>query len=541
MINLDFSDDSDLRDVLKRMISAVLPHENYDKRYFSDILAYITKLVKEDEMPLEFQCIVSVLSQLSKIKVVISDESYAPTLSRETLDNVLETGIVEFIKSNSFRVEKWMFENSQECNLEIPEHREKASETLYNATVELYDECFEMAQSSSEAPTIFISYDNAFLSSAINESIRTQVEIVQKGLRIGRVKYSGYQDSHRYSKMLNLEVDKRLNEGGDGVIVLDSPESLKKINDMNKAQSQRLGNWGIPCLDDVTPMLKHRLVVLVANPNVGKTLFACQVASKLIREGKRVLFYCGESPVNKIKNMVTSNYIFNGPKGYFVTTAQISGQIDCSEEVQRIINIADMEISNSGNLIFIDELHYDKCYDELESTYERHKFDAVIIDHSLALSNSSDSKLRDNKSRVDAEAEQLRNFKKKYPIMVFVTSHTSVAAQAELIKFGHVYSSPPRDSGILDKEADEEFILKANDTMDKGGFEALQIYKRRDKSAPKSDVILKLRKDVIDFEYKDEYQKDTADDLKKDQALSNIEKVMNLTDTEEEGLEIELF
>lgn len=80
----------------------------------------------------------------------------------------------------------------------------------------------------------------------------------------------------------------------------------------------------------------------------------------------------------------------------------------------------------------------------------------VVIDHSCALSGSvGDGSV---KSNIDRLASDTREFRKKYPVCVLVTSHPSQLAKDDLVRDRASTGSPTKGSQNLSTDADEVFF-----------------------------------------------------------------------------------
>lgn len=528
-------DDSDFRSAVNNSLSCLLPHCNYDGRYFTETLRGVFKYIRLDEMSIEYRVIFKALEDLSKITVQV--EGFIPKLELERLKDVVGFGLDDLIAKNNIEVSRWLSTRGVEFNYAIPEQVMIAKETLYNEIVNLYQDCYDIAIDSSQFPAILITLKQAIKSNANTKFLQNLYEIKSQGLKLNGKSYMGDDDFLNLASSYTSEMEKRLLDAESDVIVLDDISKIVALKKFNEMQTSKICDFGIPDLDDYTPILRSRLQVVVGGTNTGKTLYACWKAAKIIMSGHRVAIYCGESPANKIMNMILSNIIYH-KEGKFVTSSQISGQVDVAPEMQRLINIHELELAQSGLLQIIDYLTYENVYDDLRELYTIHKFDAVIIDHSSTLSSSPDSRLKNLKDKIDAFAYGARRFKRDFPVNVTVTSHPSTEAAAELKKYGYVISDSTKASTELDKEADELFVLHNNETLIKQGMIKLQVKKRRDWSPPLNQIMLKQIKSVCEFEYKDEYQEDLADKLNKDQALLDIKQ---MTDLDDEGIEIDLL
>ena len=538
MLIFDFVDDKGLSNILNRLIGCMLPHSKYDKSFYRDIHSSITRLIKTEEMDIPHSLLVETLGKLGNL-IVISD-SYEPKLYEKDFEGILSSGLIDYIDRNRSRVSEWMAEQGEPVNLDIREHFDRSAQYIFSKSMELYSECYSTEEDSSNYPILVMTLREEFKSNVIAETHRVLSKILVEGCWIGRKKYSGYDDYLNVGIEMSSEIQLRLEEEEkDDVYTIDDPIKTRELMQENEVASQVIANWDIPELDDFTPILRRRLTVICAAENVGKTFYACHTVAHLILEGKKVLFMCGESHKSEVYNKVVSSYI--GKKfDMCVTEAQVGGKEEISEEGQRLINLASIEISKSGGLSFIDSFHYDMFYVEAVKTYEKLKYDVLIIDHSMALEDSDRSKLRSDEDRVKELSVQARKFKKRFPVNVIILSHLSSKAEEELNKFKRAKSSPTRASGVLSKEADEIFILYNTDALDKQSLVGMQIKKRRGARPPSNHIYLKFEYINVNVKYRFEDQLDSAATVKKETLINDISRVLD-DDNDEDDLELDLF
>jgi hypothetical protein len=537
MLKFDFTDE-ELTSAIRNMISCMLPHDNYEYVLFSDILDSLQSLIKVEELPVEYSIIVKIFNDLNKIKIPI--ENYSPRLTRERLEEILTSSLESFITENSRQVEDWMRVVSGECNLKIPEQFEHAMVTIYNEAITLYDDCMELGISGKELPMLQLRLVEAFKANVTAESIKTQAEMLNSPIWIGRKRYNGYQGVINYTKELNMEIDERLRFGEDeNLLILDDISKSIKLDRESSKQSTVISNWGIPELDDITPVLAYRYVVIAGNPGAGKTLLSCNYAGKLLSEKKKVVYMCGEFAKNKIYNMIRSNYIYR-TTGKYVSSAQMSGMEEITEEQRKLVNIASIELTNLGLLTIRDSYHYENAKQELINDYEKLKFDVVFIDHSAALESLPNSRLRSMKEKIDEATLQIRDFKKKYPVSVIELSHLSTTGSDDLVRHGKVVrDGVTRDTAIFEKETDELFIIYKTDLMEKQNLLGVQIFKRRDKSAPRNHIILSVKPNIAYYEYNKELQM-TNEEIGRESALDKITNQIDGYNEDEFGEDIEM-
>lgn len=532
MIKFDFIEDKEFTGIIDNLVSCLLPHENYNGDYFIEVLDSLTKFVKITEMTCQYELLLSVLDKMRTITVM--HKEYRPKLDRNQFDIFLGSSIPDYLDTHGREVSNWMSDLGELVNLDIPKDVDSAKSFLYKASIELYDTCFSLAVDSSSYPALLISLRSAFKNNAIIEGQMVQRKILNNGVWIGRKNYKGSEDWLDYTSRYAAEIRERLNDNLDeNTMLLNNLSQAEQLLEKNKAQSISLGNYGIPELDDATPMLRHRLVVLVAQTNTGKTLESCNLASTLLIANRRVVFMCGESLDNQIMNKILPSYI-KKTRGLYVSETQILGIEEMSEEQHRLVRVALNEITESGNLIFRRTFTYDNVGQELRDMYLANPFDAVFIDHSAALSKAPGSKLFFEKDCIDEEAKQLRDFKLDYPVFIFVTSHPSSDASKELTKLKRVESdSPTRSSGVLSKEADELFVMYKTPELDKQDKVGVQVCKRRLARCPRNHIFLKADYTASMFNYNEKDQALDDSLVQKENLIKQIESTNSIDEDSE--------
>ncbi|VYU46802.1 hypothetical protein [Clostridium paraputrificum] len=522
MIKLNFYSDegnNELQLALEDLLSCVLPHENFKGELFILCIESINHMIKREEMPVPHGVLMKILQDFAKLKSCVDFES--PELSKDHLDAILVASLEEYVKANRREVTEWALDLGTQLNLEIGTDMEKSFAMIYQETIDLYDRCFDKACKTAEYKLYLLRLRNAFKGNALYQSLIVESKILQSSEWIGKRRYAGFDDCLDYKRTFLAELTERLEDVEENTKTINSVLELEALRKENREKSKRLADYGIPQLDDVTPILTNRLVTICGDPGVGKTLMMTYLTARLLVNKIKVCYMCGENPRNKIYNMIIASYI--GLRyGMFVTSAQVAGIEDCSEDAERIIRVAELEVMEENLLTTREYFTYDNAYDEMKSVYESTGSVVYMVDHSAALRSAPGSKLFTNKDRLDCAAIQYRNFKKDFPVGVIVASHLSVDGSKEAIKFGKVMSAPTRDSSILDKESDEEFILLMNETLKKQNLIEMQIKKRRDKEAPSDHIILSQDKEFIQFEYRPELQGDVAESISKQEAINRV-------------------
>lgn len=530
MISLNVIEDEDLQGVLKIFISALLPHKAYDSSFFSINLQSVFKYVHLDEMTMEYYVLFKILNDLNKIKSLHSD--FVPSLSKKILGDTLQTSLADDITNPQLGVKEWLLYEHLENNLEIETVRQDACAKVYSRCMDLYDECFTMEEPSANAINSLPALKTAFIANTCNQTLNAQARIIQGSYRLGRKEFTGYSDWLQYTSRMTSEINARVNSADtDTIVQLDSLDKASVLLRELKDMFVPLANYGIPEIDgeDVfsgTPMMRHRLVVVVGNENIGKSMFAKDQAVNLMLAKKKVLYMCGENQKNKMFSELLVNYIYK-KYNYFVTPSHIQDIEHCPEHIQKVINMATAEIIDSKVLVLRDNYSYDSFYTELVADYEQYHCDAFIIDHSFALTGGKDG---DNgKHNIDKLANDAKSFRKNFPVYMLVLSHPSTAAKDAISKDKNIEYSATKGSTNLSTDADDVFVLRDNEVLRKEGLIAIENTKRRDADRINDKIILRKMFEVSHFEYDEKFQAKSASlSIEAEAALQNLEEFYNI-------------
>lgn len=534
MLKFNLQEDEVLRTAINRFLSSLLPHENFDTQFFTENLSIVLKYVHLDEFKMEHHFLVAALADLNKIKVATN--SFEPRLTEDTFQKIVSASISSVISRPELGVTEWLQYEGLDTNLTIPSVRDEVCQKVFVRCVELYRECYEMAVPSDQVMNGEPELRAAFIAHVGTQSINTQMEIVQGKLRLGRKTYSGFSDWLSYTKKMTAEIDNRLSESeSQNTMKIDSLEGSYELLRSLQDLLVPIADYGIPELDQYTPILRHRLVVVVGKENIGKTKFAIDKAVNVIMAGGKVAYMCGESVKASIFADVMINFIYK-TYGIIIRPEHLTAPEACPDDVRKMIGMSvDLMVTN-GSLVLCDAFNYATLQSEMENLYDQTKFDMIVIDHSCALVGTyGDGSLS---AKVEHLAYVCRDFKKKFPVCVMVTSHPSSLAKDSAKKGNATQDSPTKGSQNLSTEADEVLYLRDNETLIKQNLILLENTKRRNAGRIVEPVILQKKFEVNAFIYDASLQKGESKlGLEREQALDDLDKMLG-TDEDDEDNEI---
>lgn len=536
MLSVNFRDDEVLQDVIKRIFSALLPTDVWEPDCFGEVLMMFHKYIKSEELEMEWKVLDNVFMDLQKISSANLD--YEPQLLRSSLEKMLEIKMYDSVLRPEYRVKDWLEYQGRTSNLQIETVRTEACQILCQRTLDLYDECMDLNVSAKEVISEESALREAFINNVARQFSIQSNEILSSGkLRTWHKEFIGSEGWLEYGLKEMVGIKNRLDnaDASNEITVRDEEDAFNLLSQIAEF-SVPIADWGIPELDDATPILQRRLVVVVGQENIGKTKFAIHSAVKVLLAKQPVVYMSGETSKPIMYGQILINYIWqrslqdhpDWPDGYNLTMSDLASFQTWSNEefgeMKRDVGRYIMEVSQIG-LTITEQFNYETLYQELVDTYEKHQPGMIVIDHSCALKGKvGDGSLREKVSKL---AVDCRDFKKNYPTCVLVTSHPSSAGKDMAKKDKNANDSVTKGSQDLSTEADEVFYLRDNEGLQKQNLLVLENVKRRGAGRAKN-VFLRKKFEVNAFIY-DESKNSPVGELQilKDEALTGIQSVID--------------
>lgn len=485
---LDFKDEQ-LCDHLNHVLSGLLPHENYQPTTFSVLYPTLSTILPFSETRGLYFAFYTVLEKFFKLQSSVNSENYQVNIARDRFAGALTNNLPDLILEPHMLVSDIMSEEGKSGDISIPTIQNEAMGVVYEKTMALYDTCFDLAQSYEDSMAYIINLTDSMKANIIDTGIQMQRAIISTGYKYGRKTYRGTSGWIEFSQQLVREVSE-LDAATNDDLVCDNLEMLSGVEQQTIVMSEGIAEYGIPQLDDRTPILHHRFVVLVARENVGKTQVVTHLIASVIRSGGKPFFACGESQPNAMFLRVVSSYIYQEYGMYFTEVDLVGEGLEAlSEEDRQIVQTAKARCASSG-MVISNSLEYDN----VTATFTRafhNGCNAFFIDHSQSLRGRKGRKIGDLVTNL---ALDCREFKNNNPVYVCLTSQPSTNLKDILQKGADkdIQQSPTAQSSAPAQEADELFILTDNDYFRKQNILQWIVYKRRGAPKPAPFYVKKL-------------------------------------------------
>lgn len=493
---LDFKDEQ-LCDHLNHVLSGLLPHNKYRPETFSLLYPVLSLVLPHSESRNLYFALYTVFEKYHKLQNAMEEGTYQVRISRERFEAALSNNLPDLVLEPALELSELMSEEGKSGDISIPTVQSEAMSIVYDKVMTLYDTCFDLEQGYEDAMAYIINLKDSMKANIIDTGIKMQRAIISTGYQYGRKMYRGTAGWIEFSQQLVREVSE-LDTSTNDDLTCNNLELLTAVERQNIAMAEGIAEYGIPQLDDRTPLLHHRFVVLVARENVGKTQVVTHLIASVIRAGGKPYFACGESQPQAMFLRVVASYIFQEYGMYFSEMELVGEGLEALSPVDKqTVQVAKARVASSG-MIISNSLEYDNVTAAFTRAH-RDGCNAFFVDHSQSLRGRRGRKIGDLVTNL---ALDCREFKNNYPVYIMLTSHPSTNLKDTLQKGvdKDFQQSPTAQSSAPSQEADELFILNDTDYYRKQNILQWIVAKRR--GAPKpSPFFIKKIFNVASYQY----------------------------------------
>lgn len=485
---LDFKDEV-LCANLNHIISGLLPHDNYDVKSFSLLYPTLQTVLPENSIRGIYYVFYQIFNKYFSLQNNFNEDEFVVRITRERFENALVNNLPDFILEPNLRVSEIMNEEGKSGDITIPTIQNEAMSIVFAKAMDLYDICFEESKSCEDAMAYLVDLKDSIKANVIETGLQMQRAIMSVGLTYGHKFYRGTSGWLDFSQQLVKEVSE-IDANTKDDLVCNTLDILPAVETQTTQMSEGLAGYGIPQLDDKTPMLCNRLAVFVAKENTGKTKVITHLIASLIRAGVKPYFACGEAQPQAMFMRIVSSYIFQEYGLYFEPDDLYGKGFEVLDtEDRQVVQTAKARVSMSG-VIINNSLEYDNVLPAFISAYNQ-GCRAFFVDHTQSLRGRKGRRIGE---LVTSLALDCREFKNNYPVYVCLSSQPSTNMKDILQKeqTKDIQQSPTAQSATPSQEADELFILSDNDYLSKQNLLQWIVFKRRDAPKPAPFYIRKL-------------------------------------------------
>lgn len=461
-------------EILDKVLSGLLPHENYSEADSSFLLKELLTVIPLEEAYGEYYVFLKLFENMNVTNLLT--EGFAKRLTRDILDDTLTYSLRSVIVAPGFNAELFFkSHDSKTYNMLITTELQEAMDVAKSLILDKYDELFEMKIDTVEAIGYLIPLREAFKQTAIARHLRIVSEILAGGVRAHGREYSGPDGAYEYIQGSIVDLSQKFTqlspETSDGLVVLDSVARAKEFDAENKLEHFPLFNLGYAPTDSVWTPSTGDIVSLIADEGVGKTTMAVDWVHTALTHGVNTLFICGETTRADIKAMILSNHIYTKYQGNNAfTPAQIRDPskipVDSEEDLELLTIKINSEMDDLytnpkyGKLILLQNTNYETLKDTITRLIARYGVQLVCIDHVAALrsngSYTTKGPLTSDKARIDYLYFVEKELAMAFNVMFLNTVHLRTDAgqryldgKKTTVRISAESSSPTKDASMV--------------------------------------------------------------------------------------------
>lgn len=512
--------DDEIKEVLDKIISSVLPHENYNEESALTTIKELGKVIKLDELSDVYYVILKILFNISKVN--IKKFNYGLRLSRDVLDSSLTVGIEDLIIDKNTNMVEFLKTRGFDGDLEIETNFDNAVDLLYTLTLEKYDELMEMKIDSNDAVGYLLALKESMIINLSKQSVNMQVEILNEGLRIGRDTFVGYKDYLKFMRIIEGSIHSRfvdfLSSKKDKAS-FDSLDSANDFEDDETVEVKPLFKTGYQPLDDALSVMTGDVVTIVGDEGVGKTTLLVEQVYRAMMEGHSVLMMTGESAIQKIWSSIVGKHLYE-LTGLRVEWREIQNILELPDEVRTKVNMAKLDLIENykiGKFHAQRYFYYETFYDDVEEYILKYPdIGLICVDHADRLKSTGELSingyLRTQKERVDSLYQQCIDISDEYPLAVMILAHSNTEANKATLKGKDVGVRIGASSSATSKDSDMVIYLRKTDELRRQSMILVEVKKVREFADNIRPFILKRENGISAFTYDEDFQTSDVDE-----------------------------
>ena len=454
MREFDYVITSDASEILNKVLSSLLPHENFNGDEASEVLEELFRVLPQSEV---YGCHYVFYNILSNLKILkLYRKNVHTALNRGVFEEAVISSAARIINSQGFKLEQfYQLIDQSPPNLHVSSEFEAAMADVADYSLQLYDECFDLAIPTGEGLVQLQLLQEVVRDDLIAQIINLQGIIYNDGYMCKTRFYRGSEDAALFAGEAYHEVDLRMMSTHEKHKRRFVPTTFKtyeeavKFEETQQNSIRELFTFGWEPIDEMFIPSSADIIAFIAPEGTGKTRLNVYLTLRALMAGNNVCVMCGETTEIKFKHMLECAYIFihsgqkyqPGPKDLINPEIYVGDHPEDLEEFALEIKSARMELYGSkkfGKLTTVPTICYEESYDFMEGLVVTQDINMFVIDHVKSLTNNgawvNGRKLRDVKQSIDYLLDQEIALAQDYGVAFINFSHPSVDAQNAIEK-----------------------------------------------------------------------------------------------------------
>jgi hypothetical protein len=555
------------QDLLAKIISGTLPHENVNHELVPDILKGMFEVVEPTEVYGLYYIFYKLYSNIQSVSLI--RHSYNPELTRDVLDSSLSAQIVDIIIRPEFNAIEFFKDYGKSYDLNIEKDFLEAQDIVYTETLNKYDEMFNDLKIKTEDSLQYLEVlKDSMRLSLTAKRLSTEAQIISpEGYKYRNTLYKGYEAVNSFSGFATREISERFDHGSKlissqfQIVTIKSFEESKQFDKDNHATYLPLYKVGFQPYDDRFTICTGDSVAVVGTEGTGKTRFLCDQVYKAIVSGVNVLYLTGESIEIKIKKLVEGIHLFNlfgvslswpelvnFTQLYTLSEGEIKSMCERLglnnfqdlEDLSAKINasITDLDENKSfGKLSLVKNIYYEDALKTLSDSIVQNNIQVVVVDHVAAMASNgaitSNGRLQNESARIGFLLAQENVLTSMYNTTFINASHTNLDTYHLQQKDSNTTESlGPRitsNSSVTSKQSSFVFYLHSTPELSRQDLVYISIQKARDIPDGLPTLVLARHGDVCQHYYNEDLQARIVG-LQKSSNINEIEDLIEDSD-----------
>lgn len=494
-------------ELLDKILSGLLPHENFDSEIAKELVNDLFIVVPLEETEGIYYVLFWILNRISVTHLYLSKRNIS--LQRDFFDSAVHSNLDTLMRLESVGIEKILKDYGKDFNLEIPTEYTDAAEFLYSELLAKYDELFEMGTPTVECNEYLNMLKQGVEEALTKSMLNAAAKVIVEGYSYNGELYKGAADSRKILGLALPDVNQRvantlnLASSDCKLNIISSFEDSKKFDEQNRIQLKSLYYTRFDPLDDLRAICTQDIITIVADEGVGKTRLAVDQAYKATMQGINVVYVCGETATIKIKKMVEAIHIHELYGLQFTVDELLDfdkikvESIEQLEEITTKINHASMDLfsnENYGKLALVQDAVYEEFSTQVQNWKDQFDVDLVIVDHVLALTSTGAftdlGRLTTFGTRVGYLYSQEDKLVKKLNIAFINTSHPSSETSKDLKNNIAPGARSGAESSFSSKYSSHIWVLAKRDELTVQDMVILYVTKMRDRKGLVEPLVL---------------------------------------------------
>lgn len=486
-------------EILYKIFSGLLPHENFDGRAANALQRKLFATLPFEEVYGINYLFYRMLVNLDMIALTYEKERCG--LTRDSFEASLQFSIRDAINRAEFDAVRLFREYGKEFDLQNTNARDDAVDFVYSLAIETYDEIYDLKIPTEVAMSYVVPLRDSLRRAVIERSLRLEGLALDSKVVVNGKTYTGPDGVIALRKMNESEMVNRFSDdamkSAQSELWADSYEAVKQYNRDNTSPVRPLALFGYEPVDQLFPIRTQDIICLVADEGVGKTKLATDWIHTLIISGRNVLVICGETEVSKFYRTLQLNHI-SAVANISLTMDELMNREKIPHETEEDLEAINIKIEAAcedlasnpeyGKVLLRQNVSYEAFYDYVKSKAVQHKIDVIVVEH-IGILNSDGSRtvdgfLDNEKKRIDWLFRQEDVLTKELNLCFINTVHLQNESSDKLNSGKKVGIRIGSGSRSTTKYATLAMLLYTTDELERQNIYILEFKKVRDYQKP---------------------------------------------------------